>query len=89
MRAPRAGRWGQERKELGGGLGRGAKEERREAGLLRTFSIPSPTLTHHPSVHSSGYVYVQGRASPLTHASPWMQGFPVLRHPGVPEAVSC
>lgn len=76
MRAPRAERWGQERKELGGGLGRGAKEERREAGLLQTSSIPSPTLTHHPSVHSSGDVHVQGRASPLTHTCPWMQGFP-------------
>jgi len=49
MRAPRAGRWGQERKELGGGLGRGALEER-EAGLLRaSSSIPSPARPHTPT----------------------------------------
>ena len=90
MRAPRAGRGvrsGRSWRRAGGGQGgqEAGKEGRREAGL-RTSSVPAPTLTHHAHVHSSGDVYVQGRASPLTHTSPWMQGVAVLRHPRVPEA---
>lgn len=83
MRAPRAGgAGGQERKELEEGRRGTRREEGRQA-----FGppVPAPTLTHHAHVHSSGDVYVQGRASPLTHTSPWMQGVAVLRHPRVPE----
>lgn len=83
MRAPRAGRWGQERKELGGGLGRGAEEERREAGLLRTSSIPSPTLTHHPNVHSSGDVYTcKEEQVPSLTLVPGCKGFQSSGTPG-------
>ena len=78
------GRGGSGAEGAGGGQ-EGGKEGRREAGL-RTSSVPAPTLTHHAHVHSSGDVYVQGRASPLTHTCPWMQGVAVLRHPRVLEA---
>lgn len=86
MRAPRAGRWGQERKELGGRLGRGAKEERRKA-FFRPPPSPLSTLTHHPNVHSAGDVYVQGRASPLTHTCPWMQRMQSSGISGCPRPV--
>lgn len=79
MRAPRAGEGGQERKELGGGQERG-KEERREAGLLRASSVPSPSLAHHP------------RSTPLGMCTckeervPSLTLVPGCKDPRVPEA---
>lgn len=81
MRAPRARRWGLE-PIWGAGAGAGAGRRAGEKGQggkkggrpLQASSPLSHPLTH-PNVHSSGNMYVQGRASPLTHTRPWMQGF--------------
>lgn len=80
MRAPRARRWGQEQ-ELGGGLERSAKEERREAGLCRP-PVPFPILSPIPTSTPLGICTCKEEQVPSLTLAPGCKGS-VLRHPEV------
>lgn len=78
MRAPRTGRWGLEQirgqeQELGRGLGRRAKEERKEAGLCRPPG-PFPILSPIPTSIPLGICTCKEVQVPSLTLAPWMQG---------------
>lgn len=88
MRAPRTGRWGPEPirgrgQELGGGLGRRAEEERREAGLCRP-PVPFPILSLIPTSTPLGICTCKEEQVPSLTLAPGCKGS-VLRHPKVTD----
>lgn len=79
MRSAKSREGGQGRKELVGGQERG-QGGRREAGLLRASSVPSPTLTHHRST-PLGMCTCRGRV-PHSTLVPGCKGFRSSDAPG-------
>lgn len=82
MRAPRAGRWGQERKELGGGLGRGAR--RKEGRQAFCGPPPSPLPPSHTTPMSTplGMCTCKEEQVPSLTLVPGCKGFQSSGTPG-------